>query len=172
MDEQFQSLAIGKGEVLREGTEVTLVGLGTMTQTCLAAADELARDGISAAVVNPRFIKPLDADLLVRMGRQTGAVVTVEESFLAGGFGAAVLELYSEAGLAVPVKRIGIPDMFVPHGNADIYRKEFGLTPAGVAETARQLVMRVRSELEGRRRKAPSRKATVLEGSLASGLED
>ncbi|MDB4896770.1 MAG: 1-deoxy-xylulose 5-phosphate synthase, partial [Firmicutes bacterium] len=172
MDEELQSLAIGKGELLREGKDVTLVGLGTMTQTCLAAAEELAREGISAAVVNPRFVKPLDHDLLVRMGRETGAVVTVEEAYLSGGFGSAVLELYSEVGLAVPVKRVGIPDMFVPHGDTQIYRKELGLTPIGVAETARQLVMRVRSELEGRRRKAPSRKAAVLEGSLASGLED
>jgi 1-deoxy-D-xylulose-5-phosphate synthase len=172
MDEELHTLAIGKGELLLDGTDVTLVGLGTMVQTCLAAAEELAREGISAAVVNPRFIKPLDGDLLVRMACETGAVVTVEEAALAGGFGAAVLELYSEEGVPARVKRVGIPDAFVPHGDPKIYREQFGLTPVGVAAAARELVAKVRSELDSRRMKGLGRTAAALQGSVASGLED
>ncbi|HLN63313.1 MAG TPA: 1-deoxy-D-xylulose-5-phosphate synthase [Symbiobacteriaceae bacterium] len=161
MDEVLEALPIGKGKLLRDGTDVTLVGVGTMSWACLAAADELAKEGISAAVINPRFIKPLDADLLTRYGRETGAVVTVEEGFLAGGFGSAVLELFSEHGVGAAVKRVGIPDEFVTHGDPKYYKEQYGLTPAGVAEAARLLVKQVRSELELRRRKK----------ALASGLE-
>lgn len=151
MDEQVRSLPVGQGELLRDGLEVTLIGLGTMTQLCLAAADELALEGIAAAVVNPRFVKPLDRALLTRMGRQTQAVVTVEEACLAGGFGSAVLELYAEEGVQAQVRRLGVPDQFVAHGNPKFYHEQFGLTPSGVAEAARQLVRQVRADLPVRR---------------------
>ncbi len=173
MDEELKALPIGRGELLRDGEDVALVGLGTMTQVCLAAADLLAEEGISAAVVNPRFVKPLDAELLTRIGRQTGAVVTVEECYIAGGFGSAVLELYSEHGVPARVKRMGIPDQFVPHGQAIHYHRQFGLTPEGVAEAARQLVLQVRSELEVRRAGKVKRvPASRLSQEAAGGLED
>ncbi|HYG57766.1 MAG TPA: transketolase C-terminal domain-containing protein, partial [Symbiobacteriaceae bacterium] len=172
MDEELRALPIGRGEVVRDGSDVTLVGLGTMLQACLGAAEDLAREGISAMVINPRFIKPLDEDLLVRAARVTGAVVTVEEASLAGGFGSAVLECYSQHGIAPVVKRLGIPDEFVGHGAPKYYLEQYGLTPAGVAAAARELVGRVRSELEGRRRGGKSRPAPALVGDRASGLED
>ncbi|MDF2630611.1 MAG: 1-deoxy-xylulose 5-phosphate synthase [Symbiobacteriaceae bacterium] len=170
MDEVLMPLPIGKGELLREGNDVALVGLGTMVQACLAAADQLAKEGISAAVVNPRFFKPLDADLLTRVGRDSGAVVTVEEAYLTGGFGSAVLELFAKAGVDAKVKRVGIPDEFVGHGAPMYYQEQYGLTPAGVAEAARQLVAQVRSELDGRRR-GKARKAPALVGDVASGAD-
>ncbi len=171
MDEELKALPIGRGELLREGADLALIGMGTMTQVCLAAAELLAREGIQAAVVNPRFVKPLDAELLTRVGRQVGAVVTVEEAYLAGGFGSAVLELFAEHGLSVPVKRIGLPDEFVEHGAPAHLLDRYGLTPEGVAEGARELVLRIRSELSGR---APRRKPPVrLPGDVAAGgLED
>jgi 1-deoxy-D-xylulose-5-phosphate synthase len=161
MDEVLQALPIGTGELLRGGADVTLVGVGTMSWTCLAAAEELAKEGVQAAVVNPRFIKPLDAELLIRCGRETGAVVTVEEGALAGGFGSAVLELFMEHGVAARVKRVGIPDEFVAHGDPKYFKEQYGLTGPGVAKAARELVAQVRSELEQRRRKK----------ALVSGLE-
>ncbi len=172
MDDQFQALEIGRGELLRDGSDVTLVGVGTMTQACLGAAEILAQEGISAAVVNPRFIKPLDANLLVRAGQKTGAVLTVEEGYLSGGFGSAVLELYSEHGVTARVQRVGIPDEFVPHGAPKIYLERYGLTPNGVAARARELVMLVRSELGARRQRPKSRRTAKLEGDAASGLTD
>lgn len=172
MDETFQALPIGRGELLREGSDVTLVGVGTMTQVCLAAAAQLAEQGISAAVVNPRFVKPLDADLLCRMGRETGAVVTVEEGVLTGGFGSAVLELFSDRGVAARVKRLGIPDEFVPHGAPKYYHEKYGLTPVGVASAAREMFLQVRSELAERRGRNMVRRAKTVRGNAASGLED
>lgn len=172
MDEQLHTLPIGRGEALREGMDVTLIGLGAMVQVCLAAAEQLAQAGISAGVVNPRFVKPLDADLLLRVGRETGAVVTVEEAAVTGGFGSAVLELYSEHGVSVAVRRMGIPDQFVPHGAPRYFLEQFGLTPDGVATTARALVMQVRSELETRRQRPLPRRAPKLLGETASGQND
>jgi 1-deoxy-D-xylulose-5-phosphate synthase len=172
MDDEFHAIPLGKGELLREGADVALIGYGTMVQLCLAAAEELAREGISAAVVNPRFVKPLDADLLLRVGRQCGRVVTVEESYLAGGFGSAVLELYSEHGLAVGIRRLGVPDQFVPHGEAKHFHKQFGLTAAGVADAARQSVLEARSELQERRRAARGVRTPKVQGGMASGLQD
>lgn len=172
MDEEPRALPIGKGELVRSGTDVTLVGVGTMTQICLEAANLLAREGIDAAVVNPRFIKPLDADLLIRMGRETGAVVTVEEGYLAGGFGSAVLELYSNERVPARVRRVGVPDEFVGHGHPQHYLDRYGLTPAGVATAARELVAQIRSELEGRRSSARQRKTPALVGEIASGQQD
>lgn len=172
MDEEFQTIEVGKSELLRDGTDVALIGLGTMTQHCLAAAELLAQEGISAAVVNPRFVKPLDVELLTRIGQQTGAVVTVEEANVTGGFGSAVLELFSEQGVGARVKRVGVPDQWVPHGAPKYYHEQFGLTPHGVAQAARDLVAQVRSELESRRALPRKRVVAKLERQAASGLSD
>lgn len=174
MDDELQAIPLGTGELLRPGTDVALVGLGTMAQICLAAAELLVKENISAAVVDPRFVKPLDAALLTQVGRETGAVVTVEEAAIAGGFGSAVMELYSEHGVTARVKRVGIPDEFVGHGAPRYYHEQYGLTPEGVANAARELVLMVRSELEARRHKGRGAKAApvVPQDVAASGLED
>lgn len=164
LDDTFRALPIGRGEVLREGTDVVLVGLGTMAPVCLEAARLLAGKSISAMVINPRFVKPLDAELLLTAGRQVGAVVTVEEACLAGGFGSAVLELYAEHGVDARVTRMGIPDEFVDHGKPAYHLDRYGLTPEGVARRAEQLLLQMRSDLAAqpaRRRRAVRRLSEV-----------
>ena len=168
LDEQLRTLPIGKGEVLRQGEDVALIGLGTMAPVCLEAARLLEEKGISARVINPRFVKPLDAELLVRSAREVGALVTVEEACLAGGFGSAVLELLNEHRVPVPVVRMGIPDEFVPHGNPVRHLARYGLTPDGIARRAEELVLRLRSELSA----APAgRRVRRRPGTRAAGDE-
>ena len=132
-----RQLPIGRGEVLQEGTDVVLVGLGTMARVCQEAARLLAEKSISTMVINPRYVKPLDADLLLAAGRQVGAVVTVEEACLAGSFGSAVLELFAAHGVDAHVTRMGIPDEFVDHGKPAHFLERYGLTPEGVAQRRR-----------------------------------
>jgi 1-deoxy-D-xylulose-5-phosphate synthase len=112
-----------------------------MVQPALEAAARLAADGISAAVLNPRFVKPLDRVLLPDLARKCGRVVTVEEHALAGGFGSAVLELFEELGLArVQVKRLGIPDLLVEQASPAAVRSRFGLSADGIHGAAEGLV--------------------------------
>jgi len=110
-------LPIGKGEVLREGKDVLLLPVGNRVHPALAAAEGLAKLGIDAAVVNPRFVKPLDRDLIVEWAEKTGRVVTVEDNARQGGFGSAVAELLAAGGLGrVKLKILGYPDRFLEHG--------------------------------------------------------
>ncbi|MEX1158143.1 MAG: 1-deoxy-D-xylulose-5-phosphate synthase [Thermomicrobiales bacterium] len=133
------ALPIGRGELLREGTDVTIVTIGTMALTAEQAADLLAQEGVSAAVINARFVKPLDERLILDWTRRTGAVVTLEEGMAAGGFGSAVLELLSREELQVPVKVLGIPDRFYDHASQSSLRKQAGLTIEHVVEAARSI---------------------------------
>lgn len=153
LDAELKELPIGQGEVLREGQHVAILALGVWAPVALAAANLLAAEGISACVVNPRWVKPLDADLITRVARATGAVLTVEEAALAGGFGAAVLELLADRGLTgVAVRRLGIPDQFVAHGKPKYFLEQFGLSREGIAQAARELVLAARSEVQKDRR--------------------
>ena len=134
-------LEIGKAETLRDGDDVALVAVGHMVPIALAAAEQLAADGVAATVVNARFIKPLDEELLVELGRRIGRVVTIEEGVLAGGFGGAVGEFYQRAGLTgVRVHSLGLPDAFIDHGTLAELRELVGLTPRHIAEAARALL--------------------------------
>ncbi|MCL5290820.1 MAG: 1-deoxy-D-xylulose-5-phosphate synthase, partial [Firmicutes bacterium] len=136
LDGELQRLPIGKGEVLREGNDVLLIAVGNMVQEAMKAAKDLSAQGIEAAVINARFVKPLDEKLMLGYARRIKNVVTIEEHVLMGGFGSAVLELFEAAGLTdVKVKRIGIPDEFVEHGSQGILRKNYGLTAEGIVET-------------------------------------
>ncbi len=136
MDEELQRLPIGKGEILREGSDVLLIATGNMVHETLKAAQSLSAQGIEAAVINARYVKPLDEELILDYARRTKNVVTIEEHVLMGGFGSAVLELFEAAGLTdVKVKRIGIPDEFVEHGKQNILRANYGLTAEGIIET-------------------------------------
>src|SRR5205085_1173218 len=107
-----QLLEIGKGEILRDGGDVAIVAYGSMVYPSLHAAESLSKDGIETTVVNARFVKPLDAGLLLALARTKRLIVTVEEAYLAGGFGSAMMELLEENGLQDQVKvvRMGIPD--------------------------------------------------------------
>ncbi len=127
----------GKGELLAEGKDVLLVGIGSTVAMCLDAAEELRKQGVSAAVVDARFVKPLDADLLLPLVRRIGRVVTVEENLLAGGFGSAVMELLEEHDEHPQrFRRIGVRDRFVEHGSPAQLREECGLTAAHIVSGA------------------------------------
>ena len=147
MDTQPHPLPVGQGEVLRAGNDLAVLALGTMVYPALQAAEALAGEGIDVQVINPRFVKPLDRDLILQAAGEVAGFVTVEECALAGGFGAAVLEVLAEAGVALPVQRIGVPDHFVPHGAPRYFHQEFGLTPEGIAAACRGLWLRLHSEL-------------------------
>lgn len=121
---KLEKLPIGKGELLREGGDVLLLPIGNRVYTALEAAEGLHKIGIDAAVINPRFINPLDSDLICEWATKTGKVVTVEDNVKKGGFGSSVLELFAERGLTgIKVKVLGLPDRFLEHGPQDILRK-------------------------------------------------
>jgi len=144
IDQGTHCFPLGKAELLRDGSDLLLLPLGTMVAPGLRAAERLGASGISVAVVNPRFIKPLDGRLIGEYARRTGRVVTVEEHALAGGFGSAVLELLAEAGLSgVRVERLGVPDLLVEQGSPTALRERFGLSAEGIAAAAERL-MKVR----------------------------
>jgi 1-deoxy-D-xylulose-5-phosphate synthase len=128
-------LEIGRGEILRdEGGDVAIVAYGSMVHPSIAAAERLARDGIAATVVNARFVKPLDAGLLLALARTKRLIVTVEEAYLAGGFGSAVMELLEENGLldGLRLVRMGVPDRIVTHGDAKLLLAKYGLDADGI----------------------------------------
>ncbi|MGO0122558.1 1-deoxy-D-xylulose-5-phosphate synthase [Desulfothermobacter acidiphilus] len=135
LDSQLMPLPVGRGTVLREGKEVALVALGNTVVPALRAAEDLASRGVSAAVINARFLKPLDEDLLLRYARLTRWVVTIEEGVLAGGFGSAVAECFAAHGLReVKITRLGIPDTFVEHGRPEALRRKYGLDAQGIVQ--------------------------------------
>jgi 1-deoxy-D-xylulose-5-phosphate synthase len=123
-----QILPIGKAEVLADGSDVAILGLGPMISLAQGLATNLARDGYSAALINPRFIKPIDREMLERYAKRVAAFVTFEDHVKMGGFGTAVVEALDEMGLAVPVVRIGWPDQFIEHGKVDALRAKYGLS--------------------------------------------
>ena len=130
---------LGKGIVMREGTDVTLVATGMMVSVALDAAEQLQNEGISAAVVNIHTIKPLDKELIRRMAATTGAIVTAEEHTVIGGLGAAVAETVCES-CPVPVLRVGTNDQFGRSGKVPALLEAYGLTAARLIETAKAAV--------------------------------
>lgn len=131
--------AIGRGQLLREGTDVTLCATGVMTSIALEAADMLAAEGISAAVANLATVKPIDRDLLRTCAEKTGALVTCEEHTVLGGFGAAVTEAVCET-CPVPVLRVGMEDVFGRSGPVSELLTYYGLTSARIAEKAKAAI--------------------------------
>jgi len=123
-----QSIPIGKAEVLEDGSDVAILGLGPMITLARQLAGRLEREGYSAAVINPRFVKPIDREMLEHYARRVAAFVTFEDHVKMGGFGTAVVEALEDMGIAVPVVRIGWPDHFVEHGKIDDLRAKYGLT--------------------------------------------
>ncbi len=138
MADGWEAIPVGKAEVLRTGEDVLIVAIGTMVNPSLQAAALLSEHGIRATVVNARFAKPLDTELLLPLARQIGRVVTVEEGCRMGGFGSAVLEALTDAGIIVPVLRIGIDDNFVTHASRAQLLEALGLTATGIARTVQE----------------------------------
>ncbi|HVC91487.1 MAG TPA: 1-deoxy-D-xylulose-5-phosphate synthase [Acidobacteriaceae bacterium] len=135
--EQPVALPIGKAEVLHEGSQIAVWGLGALVPMATAFRNQLEREGYSAALINARFAKPLDTDLLEDFARRVGLIVTFEDHVLMGGFGSAVLEYLSSRNLRVPVVRIGWPDAFIEHGKVDQLREKYGLSVAAALEQSR-----------------------------------
>jgi 1-deoxy-D-xylulose-5-phosphate synthase len=142
IDREPQILEIGKAELLRDGGEIAIVAYGSMVHPSLQAAEHLAKDGIEATVINARFVKPLDSALLLALARTKRLIVTVEEAYLAGGFGSAVLELLEENGLAdkVRVVRMGVPDRIVTHGDPKLLLAKYGLDVDGIYTRVKEAV--------------------------------
>ena len=138
------SLPIGRGELLREGRDVTLLAIGSTVLPAERAADILAEEGIEATVINARFVKPLDRTLILDAIRETGLLVTIEEAQAAGGFGSAVLELLANEGTQIPVRVLGLADRFYDHASQSSLRKQAGIDAESIARQARALVRQAR----------------------------
>ncbi len=134
MDETIEALPLGRGEVVREGDDVTIYAIGVEVWPSIEAAKLLAADGISASVINARFIKPLDEELVLRFCKAGAKIVTVEEGSIAGGFGSAIMEKCVELGISgVEFHNIGIPDVYVSHGSQSVLRAQYDLHAEGIA---------------------------------------
>ncbi|MDO5673534.1 MAG: 1-deoxy-D-xylulose-5-phosphate synthase [bacterium] len=140
LDEDLHILPPGTAELLREGTDILLIPAGNRVYPALHAAELLAEQGISAAVINPRFLKPLDASLICTWACKTGAVLTVEDGTALGGFGSAVLQLLQEHEIYVPVKTLGYGDAFIDQGPQQVLWQEAGLDSAGIVGSAVSLL--------------------------------
>ncbi len=143
-----KTIPIGEAELLREGNDGVILAYGAMVNAAVEAAEKLAASGIAVSVINARFVKPLDAKMILEHAGNTGLVVTVEDAYLAGGFGSAVLELLEENGITEQVKvvRMGVPDEIVPHGDPKQLLAQYGLDADGIAD-------RVTRTLDGMRPK-------------------
>jgi 1-deoxy-D-xylulose-5-phosphate synthase len=141
LDAQFKDIPIGKGEVLREGEDVLLIGIGNTVQPAMEAARRLDEQGIRATVIDARFVKPLDSELILSHARRIGRVITVEENVLQGGFGSAVLEAFQEFAFAPKaLLRLGLPDSFIPHGSQAILRNLFGIDADGIESAVHRIL--------------------------------
>jgi len=141
LDPELKSLPVGKGEVMREGRAAAIFAIGNEVWPAVHAAEALAKEGIEVAVINGRFIKPLDDDLIARFCVPGARIITVEEGSLAGGFGSAVMERAQQLGISgVQFHRIGIPDEYVHHGTQDVLRAQYDLHAEGIARRVREFL--------------------------------
>jgi 1-deoxy-D-xylulose-5-phosphate synthase len=134
MEEGWEPLEIGKSEILCTGDDVLIVAYGTMVYPGMQAAEILSEHGIEATVINARFVKPLDTELILPLAKKIGRVITLEEGCVMGGFGSAIAEALMDADILVPVKRFGVPDVLVDHAEPDESKTELGLTSHQIAE--------------------------------------
>lgn len=136
-------IELGKSEVIRWGEDGTFVAFGALLPNCIAAADRLAKDGLEIGVINARFLRPLDTEVIFKAIRETGFVLTVEENSLNGGFGSAVLEAANDAGVSTDnIRRLGIPDRYIEHGERHELLADLGLDVAGLMAAAHHMVHR------------------------------
>ena len=151
-DEGFRKIPIGQGEMLRDGKDVAIVGVGPLLYEALKAAEDLEREGISVAVANARYVKPLDTALLEGLAARFKHIVTLEENVVAGGFGSAVAEFLAEQASLHPSSFIphplilGLPDRFIEHGAPAGLLADCGLTREGIRERVRELCLDLHPE--------------------------
>jgi len=139
-DGDVEALPVGRAELVSPGDAVAIIAVGTMVAAAQAAAAVLADQGLHAAVVNARFVKPLDIDLISELASTCGRVVTIEENAVAGGFGSAVAAALQEHGVCVPILPLGLPDQFVQHGQREHLLADLGLEPQGIASAVARFV--------------------------------
>lgn len=135
-----QLIPIGKGELLREGDDVVILAIGRTVHPALRAAERLEGIGISAAVVNARFVKPLDEELILDLASAVGRIVTVEDHVLSCGFGSAVCELLMDRGVPARIKRLGIPDRFIEHGDLKTLHRICGIDEEGIFKACKEIM--------------------------------
>jgi 1-deoxy-D-xylulose-5-phosphate synthase len=141
MDESFDEIGIGCAEELQPGNEVTLLAVGSMVAPAKEASTMLQKQGIKAGVVNARFIQPLDEEMIRKLAREVGRIVTIEDNVLAGGFGSAILETINSHNYNwVKVLRLGLPNHFIEHGTRSQILEEYGLTGKGIAEKVQNFI--------------------------------
>jgi 1-deoxy-D-xylulose-5-phosphate synthase len=135
-------MEIGKSEIIRDGGEIAILAYGSMVYPSIEAAETLSKDGIESTVVNARFVKPLDTELIIALAQTKRIIVTVEEAYLAGGFGSAVMECLEENGLQdrVKVVRIGVPDHIVTHGDPKLLLAKYGLDADGIYRKVKETI--------------------------------
>jgi 1-deoxy-D-xylulose-5-phosphate synthase len=141
LDYEIRSMGIGKGKLLREGDELAILAIGNRVWPAVEAAEELEKEGVRAAVVNCRFVKPLDKELILETVKQSNRAITVEENVLQGGFGSAVLELLAEEGLTgIRVVRLGIGDQFIEHASQQVQRSMCSIDTPAIVQAGRAMV--------------------------------
>ncbi|MCF8068757.1 MAG: 1-deoxy-D-xylulose-5-phosphate synthase [Desulfobacterales bacterium] len=141
IDEDILPISIGKGEILKEGKDILILAIGQSVQDALIAYDRLTESGISATVVNARFVKPLDVEMITSLVKKIPRIITVEEHVRQGGFGSAVLESLFDSGITgFTLERIGIYDLFVEHGDQKILRSKYGVDADAIIKTAHKIL--------------------------------
>jgi 1-deoxy-D-xylulose-5-phosphate synthase len=145
LDPEIKAVPLGMAELLHDGDDVALVAIGALVHPALEAAMRLASDGVSVAVLNARFVKPLDTERIEALARRCKALITVEEHSGMGGFGSAVLEALAQAGVRVPTRCLAVPDRLIEHGNPDALRASLGLDTAGIERAVLELLDGVNS---------------------------
>ena len=138
---ESHAFELGKANLLRDGNDLCIIANGVLTHRALIAAEMLARDGASVRVLNMACVRPIDADAIVDAAERTGAILTCEEHTIYGGLGSAVAEVVVDRK-PVPMKRLGVPGIFAPTGSADFLLDEFGMSPEGIASSAKILALR------------------------------
>jgi len=134
MDEGWEPLNIGEAEILEEGEDILIIAYGSMVASAIETAKILKNMNINACIVNARFVKPLDKNLIIPLASKIKKVVTMEEGTLIGGFGSAIVELFNDNEINIPVYRIGIPDVLVDHASPDQSKEKLGLMPDQMAD--------------------------------------
>jgi 1-deoxy-D-xylulose-5-phosphate synthase len=147
-------MEIGKAEILRDGGEIAVLAYGSMVYPAMEAAKNLEKDGVETTIVNARFVKPLDAELILALAQSKRLIVTVEEAYLAGGFGSAVMELLEENGMLDTVKivRMGVPDRIVTHGDPKLLLAKYGLDADGIYNKVKETIEILEQRRAGKKR--------------------
>jgi len=142
LEEPLKTLPIGESEILIKGEDVLILAIGQTVMPALQAVKQLQKENLYPALVNARFVKPLDKGLLREKAPEFKAIVTIEENVLMGGFGSAVMELLRDLDINIPVYRMGLPDQFIEHGGQDILREKYGLDREGIYKNVKKIFLK------------------------------